>query len=96
MTRPARETRRQRGARLGRGRGTGRRLPQYIDVRRYLVEHNYVRSRREAAEALESGKVSINGKTYAYPHFPHHELDYDSCGRPRIMVERVPDPRPCK
>ena len=68
----------------------------HIDVRRYLVEQGYVRSRREAAEALESGKVSINGKTYAYPHFVKHLLEYDDCGRPRVMVEAIPDPRPCR
>ncbi len=73
-----------------------RRLVAHIDVRRYLVENGYVRSKRAAAEALEGGKVSINGKTYAYPHFVKHLLDYDDCGRPRIMVENVPDPRPCK
>jgi hypothetical protein len=72
-----------------------RKLPAYLDVRAYLLSRGYVRSRRQAAEALEAGKVSINGATYSYPHFPKDQLDYDSCGRPRIMVEGVPDPRPC-
>lgn len=78
------------------GSARPKRLPAYLDVRAYLREQGYVRSRREAAEALEKGKVSINGQTFSYPHFPKHELSYDSCGRPRIMVERVPDPRPCR
>lgn len=68
----------------------------YIDVRAYLLSRGYVKSRRAAAEALESGKVSINGNTYAYPHFPKHQLEHDDCGRPRIMVDKVPDPRPCR
>lgn len=67
----------------------------HLDVRAYLVSRGYVRSRREASEALEGGKVSINGKTYAYPHFPKDQLDHDDCGRPRIMVEGTRDPRPC-
>jgi hypothetical protein len=74
----------------------GRSPTPHIDVRAYLVSRGYVKNRREAAEALESGKVSINRKTYAYPHFPKHLLDYDDCGRPRIMVDNVPDPRPCQ
>jgi hypothetical protein len=88
-SRPPRKLRRPRSDR-------GRSPTGYLDVRAYLLSRGYVRNRREAAEALERGKVSINGKTWAYPHHPKHLLDYDDCGRPRIMVEGVPDPRPCK
>jgi hypothetical protein len=89
-----RGTRAKRERRLA-GRRLPRRLPAFLDVRAYLLSRGYVRSRREAAEALEAGKVSINGATYAYPHFPKDQLQHDDCGRPRIMLEGTPDPRPC-
>lgn len=71
-------------------------LPSYIDLPAYLLSRGYVGSRREARNAVAEARVSVNGKTYIFRHFPKAELDHDNCGRPRIMVDGVPDPRPCK
>jgi hypothetical protein len=91
-----RNAQRRRRAQLSARKRPRPRPTAHIDVRAYLVSRGYVKNRREAAEALEKGKVSINGQTYAYPHFPKHHLEHDDCGRPRIMLEGVRDPRPCQ
>jgi hypothetical protein len=77
------------------GRKLPRRLPAYLDLQAYLLDRGYLRGRRAARLALIGGKVSVNGDTYTYPHFPKAELEYDDCGRPRIMLADTPDPRPC-
>lgn len=66
----------------------------YVDLVNYLVTRGYCRTRSEARAALVHGRVNVNGKVWAYPHVPKNHIGHDDYGRPRVMVEGVPDPRP--
>lgn len=65
----------------------------YLDLRQYLVDH-FGMTRKEAMAAILEGKVNVNGEVQGYRDFPKHQLERDGLGRPRIMVEGMPDPRP--
>lgn len=68
----------------------------HLDLVDYLITRGYCRTRAEALGHLLGGRVNVNGKVWAYPHVPKHSLSHDEFGRPRIMVEGVPDPRPVR
>lgn len=77
----------------GRPARSARPIP-HMDLVAYLADQGFVRSRTEARRALVGGRVNVNGAVWAYPHVPRHLLEHDQFGRPRIMVEGTPDPRP--
>ncbi len=66
---------------------------RYLDLVDYIVSRGWTTKRSQARAWLRSGKVNINGATWAYPSYPVKDLEHDSAGRPRIMVEGQPDPR---